>query len=47
VKTILVTDSKGLVGKKLCTQLRIQNIEVIELDLFGTASNMATTERAL
>jgi UDP-glucose 4-epimerase len=35
VKKILVTGSKGLVGKKLCAQLRAQKIEVIELDLVG------------
>jgi UDP-glucose 4-epimerase len=35
MKTILVTGSKGLVGKKLCAQLRAHAIEVIELDLVG------------
>jgi UDP-glucose 4-epimerase len=37
MKTILVTGSKGLVGKKLCAQLRAYSIEVIELDLIGNS----------
>jgi UDP-glucose 4-epimerase len=37
MQTILVTGSKGLVGKKLCAQLRAHNIEVIELDLVGNS----------
>jgi UDP-glucose 4-epimerase len=36
MNTMLVTGSKGLVGKKLCAQLRAQNVEVIELDLVGS-----------
>ncbi|MBP5997681.1 MAG: NAD(P)-dependent oxidoreductase [Azonexus sp.] len=52
-KTILVTGSCGLVGRRLCASLRSDGISVNELDLRGEGSNygdithMADIERAI